>query len=118
MSDDNEDDLEFGEELLAIDVDSLVAARETQRVEQVHKQLKVIVATLENSHTAKSLPLTAQQLKACFSHSLWLNTYSIEMGNVRRCVIERKLQLLARNKKLVQLDTELYKSFAKGNSEK
>jgi len=33
MSDDNEDDLEFGEELLAIDVDSLVAARETQRVE-------------------------------------------------------------------------------------
>jgi len=61
MSDDNEDDIEFGEELLAIDAYSLVAARETHRIEQVHEQLKEIVATWENSHTAKSLPLTAQQ---------------------------------------------------------
>ena len=34
MSDDNGDDLEFGEELLDIDVDSLVATRETYCVEQ------------------------------------------------------------------------------------
>ena len=40
----------FDEELLAIDIDSLVAARDTQRVEQVTEQLKEIVATLANSH--------------------------------------------------------------------
>ena len=42
------DDEGFGDELLAIDVDSLVAARETQRVEQVEEQLREIVATLVN----------------------------------------------------------------------
>ena len=69
-----------------------------------------------NSHVAKSLPLTNAQSETCFSVSFWKNTFSSEMDNVRRCVMERKTQLVARNKKLVLLDTELCRSFAKGNS--
>ena len=59
----------FDDELLAIDIESLVAARETQRIEQVNAQLISIVDTLMNSHVAKSLPLTIAQTETCFSTS-------------------------------------------------
>ena len=64
----------FDEELLAIDIDSLVAVRDTQRVEQVTEQLKKIVATLANSHTVNSLPLSANQLEIFSRCSFWADT--------------------------------------------
>ena len=58
-----EDNVTFDDELLAIDVDSLVAAEETQRVEQAMEKLKEIVATLANCHAVTSLPLSTDQLE-------------------------------------------------------
>jgi len=83
------DDEGFGDELLAIDVDSLVAARETQRVEQVEEQLREIVATLVNCHAVTSLPLTTDQLERFSRCSFWADTFSAEMRNVRASAIER-----------------------------
>lgn len=59
----------FVDELLAIDIESLVTAREIQRIEQVNAQLNLIVDTLMNSHVAKSLPLTNAQSNTSF----WLH---------------------------------------------
>ena len=99
-----EDDVTFNDELLAIDVDSLVVARETQRVEQAMEQLKEIVATLANCHALTSLPLSTDQLERFSRCFFWADTFSAEMSNVQASAIERKLQLSVRNKKLVVLD--------------
>lgn len=57
------DDMIFGNELLAINIGSIVTARETQRVEQAKKQLNEVIATLINCHIASSLPLTTEYVK-------------------------------------------------------
>ena len=79
-------------------------------------QLKDIVLTLAGTHAARSLPLTAEQSNAYFVCSFWLFVHKKEMANVRECTIDRRTQLAARNKKLVLMDTELCRSFAKERS--
>ena len=83
-----EDNVTFDDELLAIDVDSLVAAEETQRVEQAMDKLKEIVATLANCHAVTSLPLSTEQLERFSRCSFWADTFSAEMRNVRASAID------------------------------
>ena len=109
----NGDDEGFGDEILAIDVDFLVAARETQRVEKAMEQLEGIVDTLTNCHAMTTIPLSTDQLERFSRCSFWVDTFSAEMRNVRASAIERKSQLSVRNKKLVVLDNELCWLFAK-----
>ena len=78
----NGDDEGFGDELLAIDVDSLVAARETQRVEKAMEQLEGIVDTLTNCHVMTTIPLSTDQLERFSQCSFWVDTFSAEMRNV------------------------------------
>jgi len=59
----DEDSMEFGKELLDIDVDALVTTRDTERVDQVKEQLEEIVSTLANCHVVTSLSLTTDQSK-------------------------------------------------------
>ena len=98
------------EALLAIDVDALVAARDIAKVE---RQLEEIVSTLAGCHLMTSLPLTPDQRERYSLCSFWVDIFSAEIGNVRTCALERKTQLLVRNKKLVLMDTELCRSFGK-----
>ena len=87
---DGDDDLRFDEVLMVIDGDSLVAARDTEEVNQAKEQLKEIVSTLANSHVVTSFPLTTDQLKRFLLCSFWSDTHSAEMKNVRACAIEWK----------------------------
>ena len=61
-----EDDVTFDDKLLAIDVPSLVAAEETQRLEQAMEKLKEIVATLANCYAVTSLPLSRDRLEGFY----------------------------------------------------
>ena len=111
MHDDNNSG--FDDDLLAIDVDALVVGRETLRLENMTKQLKEIVLTLAGTHAARSLPLTTEQSDTYFVYSFWMYVYKKEMINVRECAVDRRTQLVSRNKKLILMDTELCRSFAK-----
>ena len=114
--DDDYDNSGFDDDLLAIDVDALVVERESQRLENMTKEIKEIVLTLAGTHAARSLPLTTEQSDTYFVDTFWMYVHKKEISNVKECVLERKTQLAVRNKKMILLDTELCRSFAKEQS--
>ena len=70
MADDNGLKVDRGggidDELLSIDIQSLVAVRERQQTERANYQLNSIVDTLMNSHVVKSLPISIALSETCF----------------------------------------------------
>ena len=65
------------EDLITINVESLVDARDVHWVDEMKKQLTYISTFLEDSHVVNSLCLTTDQLDGFFWWSFWLDMLSI-----------------------------------------
>ena len=104
------DEFIFDVELLVIDVDSCLAARDKERVE---RQLEEIVSTLAGCHSMTFLPLTSYQRDRYTWCLFWVNMFLAEIRNMWAFALERKSQLSVRNKKLVLMDRGLCRSFGK-----